>query len=75
MMNYQQIRLWYWWTFKLNKDEFSKELSYLQMYNKHKAEANSIIHSQRHLAHELDAGVPISAFDSGYIKRAKLELF
>ena len=75
LVKYQHIRLWYWWTFKLKKDEFSSHISYLSIYNKHKANANEIALKQRHLAHELDAGVPISAFDSDFIKKAKLELF
>jgi hypothetical protein len=58
MLNFfKSIKLWYWWNFSINKNEFSSKLDLLSLYSITKAPLNQlsdIVMNRRQLAHELD---------------------
>ncbi len=62
---YHRIKLWYWWNFTINRDEFHPSLSSMHIYfNSGRLttkEIPNILIARRQLAHSLDTGqyVPI----------------
>ena len=74
---WQRIKLWFWWNYVIDKDEFSHKLSYWYMYEKYKNrkhysrdQLNEVISKQRNIAHRLDAGEKIKDFAPHYIEWA-----
>jgi hypothetical protein len=76
---YQHLRLWFWWNYIVNKDEFSPRLNYWYLYDTMKKKKpysvdllNASLTRQRHLAHELDMGKKIRSINPHYIRQAKI---
>ena len=79
---YYTFRLWYWWNYVINEDEFSPKLGYWQTRERELNRSskdlsiktlNMIIIKQRNVAHELDTGnMKVSDFLRIQIKTARI---
>jgi len=79
---YYTLRLWYWWYYIMDEDEFSPELGYwlirqrqLKRYpNSTSVDAlNMTVIRQRNIAHELDLGtMKVSDFSRFQIENARI---
>jgi len=59
---YYHIRLWYWWHFYINRDEFSNKLSLSYYYfhkHQHFRTSNHTCIRARVIAHKLAMGISI----------------
>ncbi len=81
---YYRIRLWYWWNYSIQRDEFSHKLDFFYLYEKlkHKLKDNQgkilmgkisrILVRQRNIAHVLDINPDLSEIPTEFIKRARI---
>ena len=76
---YQHLKLWFWWTQKVNKDEFHDKLAYMNMYQElvvsNKVtlkELGLIVVKRRGIAHDLDSGASIRSISLEDIKKARI---
>ncbi len=81
---YYRIRLWYWWNYSIQCDEFSHKLDFFYLYEKLKyklrddqgkilmGKISRILVRQRNIAHVLDINPDLSEIPTEFIKRARI---
>ena len=69
-----RIRLWYWWNFTIQRNEFSSKLDIRHPINRCQTAGQTVVLTtkRRHIAHLLDVGSSIVDIPVEAIKQARI---
>lgn len=72
---YYELKLWYWWFYTIEENEFHNSLNHLHLYMSKKMtpeETTKVVTARRNITHNLDSGMQIKDMPTILIKKAQL---